>query len=65
MLNPFYCLFLLLSPLLLLQVAGGKGTNCSRLNRTDLEGRLSTKTPYRSVANYDETPPQYAGRYFP
>ncbi|XP_020805718.1 multiple inositol polyphosphate phosphatase 1 [Drosophila serrata] len=64
MLKPFYCLFLFVLPLLLLplfQYAGGERTHCSRLSRADIEKRLSTKTPYRSVANFDETPPQYAG----
>ncbi|XP_017030500.1 multiple inositol polyphosphate phosphatase 1 isoform X2 [Drosophila kikkawai] len=65
MLKPFYCLFLFVLPvvvlLLLFQSAGGEGMQCIRLSRADIERRLSTKTPYRSVANYDETPPQYAG----
>ncbi|XP_017146615.1 multiple inositol polyphosphate phosphatase 1 [Drosophila miranda] len=34
---------------------------CSSLQRAEIERHLSTKTPYRVIANYDETPPQYAG----
>ncbi|XP_041447911.1 multiple inositol polyphosphate phosphatase 1-like [Drosophila obscura] len=36
---------------------------CSSLQREDIERHLSTKTPYRAIANYDETPPQYAADF--
>ncbi|XP_030381090.1 multiple inositol polyphosphate phosphatase 1-like [Scaptodrosophila lebanonensis] len=34
---------------------------CNNLHRSDIEGHLSTKTPYRAIANYNDTPPHYAG----
>ncbi|XP_017089699.2 multiple inositol polyphosphate phosphatase 1 [Drosophila bipectinata] len=41
--------------------AGQEAVECSRLERADIEGRLSTKTPYRAIANFNETSPLYAG----
>ncbi|XP_037726994.1 multiple inositol polyphosphate phosphatase 1 [Drosophila subpulchrella] len=61
MLNQFYCLFLLLLLHIFVGVAWAEEGECHRLNRADIEGRLSTKTPYRAIANYDETPPKFAG----
>ncbi|EDW52981.1 multiple inositol polyphosphate phosphatase 1 [Drosophila sechellia] len=60
MLSQFYCLFLLLLHFFVGVTLSEEG-ECRRLNRADIEGRLSTKTPYRAIANYDETPPKYAG----
>lgn len=34
---------------------------CSHLERHEIEHRLSTKTPYRAIANYNDTPPIYNG----
>lgn len=34
---------------------------CNYLERHEIERRLSTKTPYRAIANYNETPPFYDG----
>ncbi|XP_016976716.1 multiple inositol polyphosphate phosphatase 1 [Drosophila rhopaloa] len=61
MLNQFYCLFLLLLLPFLKGMVWAEEGECRRLNRADIENRLSTKTPYRAIANYNETPPQYAG----
>ena len=34
---------------------------CSQLKRQDIESHLSTKTPYRVVANLDDKPITYPG----
>ncbi|XP_017064132.1 multiple inositol polyphosphate phosphatase 1 [Drosophila eugracilis] len=60
MLNQFCCLFLLLLLHFFARVSCVE-EECRRLNRADIEGRLSTKTPYRAIANYDDMPPQFAG----
>lgn len=31
------------------------------MERFEIEQRLSTKTPYRAIANYNDTPPIYNG----
>ncbi|XP_039496825.1 multiple inositol polyphosphate phosphatase 1 [Drosophila santomea] len=61
MLSQFYCLCLSLLLYCFVGVTWAEEGDCRRLKRADIEGRLSTKTPYRAIANYDETPPKYAG----
>ncbi|XP_017054892.2 multiple inositol polyphosphate phosphatase 1 [Drosophila ficusphila] len=60
MLRLLSCLFWLLLLNYVGETLAEKGS-CRRLNRAEIESRLSTKTPYRAIANYDETPPLYAG----
>ncbi|XP_032594962.1 multiple inositol polyphosphate phosphatase 1 isoform X4 [Drosophila grimshawi] len=34
---------------------------CNNVDRSDIERRLSTKTPYRAIANYNDSSPKYDG----
>ncbi|XP_034124643.1 multiple inositol polyphosphate phosphatase 1 isoform X2 [Drosophila guanche] len=67
MLKPFPIMLLplLLATVLVLSVLADPDTQaaaaCTSLPRAVIERHLSTKTPYRAIANLDETPPQYAG----
>ncbi|XP_015031938.2 multiple inositol polyphosphate phosphatase 1 [Drosophila willistoni] len=40
---------------------GSNHETCCALTRLDIETRLSTKSPYRSIANYNDTQPHYPG----
>jgi len=60
----------LLIPLLLILIpkqqqltfaATADSAACIALHRSDIERRLSTKTPYRAIANYNDTSPIYNG----
>lgn len=65
-------LILLLSPTPLTfssstETADGAGdvVSCRQyVERSEIERRLSTKTPYRAIANYNDTPPIYNGMPF-
>ncbi|KAM8719677.1 hypothetical protein ACLKA7_005841 [Drosophila subpalustris] len=54
-------LSILLISLLLATAATADSAACSALERHELERRLSTKTPYRAIANYNDTQPIYNG----
>lgn len=44
---------------------GGDAAGCRQyVERSEIEQRLSTKTPYRAIANYNDTPPIYNGMPF-
>lgn len=34
---------------------------CQEMKRSDIEKHLSTKTPYRAIANFDDKPRVYEG----
>ncbi|EDW62317.2 multiple inositol polyphosphate phosphatase 1 [Drosophila virilis] len=43
------------------QLATADAAACSNLERHEIERRLSTKTPYRAIANYNDSAPLYDG----
>lgn len=67
---PLLILLLSPSPLTLTSSAGtadgaGDVASCRQyVERSEIERRLSTKTPYRAIANYNDTPPIYNGMPF-
>lgn len=43
----------------------GNAAGCRQyVERSEIEQHLSTKTPYRAIANYNDTPPIYNGMPF-
>lgn len=37
--------------------------SCPEILRKDIEKYLSTKTPYRAIANFDDEPKNYEGKH--
>ncbi|XP_017852801.1 multiple inositol polyphosphate phosphatase 1 isoform X2 [Drosophila busckii] len=47
--------------LLIVTATAVAATTCNNIERHEIESRLSTKTPYRNIANFNDSTPQYTG----